>query len=158
MFEQSLELLKESIEKNSYSLYLSSITNGIASIEAYIKEWTERYNYLNPDIKLIDTKHNKVSFDDKIDNWIPQMLNGKKLDKGNTIWAHFKILRSIRDKEAVHFQTGSFGISYKDLVEKMNLYKTGIAGMLFELHKLFNQVVPSNIIRVSYFPEIYLDD
>lgn len=156
IFDESLKQFKMSIKDKSYSTFLSSLTSGIASIEGFINEMANNYNKNNPKEPLIDNKKNKVSLDDKINKWVPKICEGKKFDKSTIIWEKFKYLQSIRDTEAVHLKGNSYGISYRELVSLMNQYRFGIAKMLFKLHIIFKENVPSNIVRTCHFPEIVL--
>ncbi len=104
---------------------------------------------------MIEGKQSKVSRDDKIDKWIPTMAGGKKLNKGDQRWAHYKKLRSIRDEHQAHLKAPALGSDYRKLAKSLNLFRTGIAGMLLELHILFrSRKVPATIIRHAYLPEV----
>jgi hypothetical protein len=69
-------------------------------------------------------------------------------------WNHFKYLLNIRDKEAIHPKNMSINYSYKKLNKDLNMYKTGISGMLINLHKIYRIVIPCFIIRRGFYPEI----
>ena len=95
-----------------------------------------------------------VRFDDKINLWIPKMAKGKKLDKSGVNWKDFRNLRSIRDNLAIHPKFSGHGISYSDLADKINSFRTGIAGLLIQLHILFDERIPGTIIRSAYSPNV----
>lgn len=95
-----------------------------------------------------------MSFENKVDIWIPKLAGGAKLDKSGTMWQHFLTLRAIRDDAAIHPKAVGFGISYGDLAKKINLYRLGIAGFLFQLHLLSYVTVPRAVIRAMYTPEV----
>ena len=154
IYEESIGQLKESISCGSYTKCQSAISLGISSIEAYIGYRVEQWNEVHPTEALIDSKENKVSFDDKINYWIPHMTKNKKLDKSNKIWQDYKILRDIRDNTTVHAKKSSYGVSYDDLTDLIGKYSFGISGMLMELHKLFNDPIPPAIIRNFYAPPV----
>ncbi len=151
LFEHSVSELNESIKQKSYNKLLDSITNGIASIEAFIRFQADIYNRSHPDNQLIDNKANKVSFDDKIDCWIPQMT-GCRVDKSQQNWNNFKILMNIRDNEHIHRKKFAVGIEIDKLVKFINLFPNGIAGFLFDLHVVFKWRIPSKIVRYKFFP------
>jgi hypothetical protein len=142
------------VEKISYSDLQSAIVNGIASIESFINQKVNIWNKAFPDKQLIDNKTNKVSFDDKIKIWIPILTNGKKLDKSTVNWSDFKKLQGIRDNLAIHPKVPGYGFSYSDLANKINMLNTGIAGVLIDLHLLFNEKIPGVIIRLRYSPDV----
>lgn len=153
-FESALEARDRSIQKSSYTEYLSAITSGIASIEGYVNYRAEQWNKKHDDQLLIDSSTTKVSLTDKFDNWIPVMTQGKKLDKSGVNWRDFKIIKSIRDDLAIHPKSSGYGISFYNLAEKINLFRTGIAGLLIQLHLLFNEKIPGVIIRATYVPDV----
>ncbi|MHA2403773.1 MAG: hypothetical protein ACXADH_12330, partial [Candidatus Kariarchaeaceae archaeon] len=124
------------------------------SIEAYIIHRVELWNRDNPHDCLTDSPAHKVSFDDKVDVWIPKMTGGKKLDKSIRNWMHFLDLRKIRDHVSIHPKSDGFGSSFSDLAEKINIFRTGIAGTLIQLHLLFHEKIPAIIIRAFYAPEV----
>ncbi len=104
----------------------------------------------------MDSKENKVSFDSKINYWIPVLTGDKKLDKSNQIWRDYKILRGIRDNTTVHAKKSSYCVSYDDFIDLIGKYSFGISGMLMELHKLFNDPIPPVIIRNFYTPPVIM--
>lgn len=156
LFENAVDNLNKCLESASFGDFQSSISNGIASIGAYVAHRAWLYNSGQPAEKLLDSKKSKVSLDIKIDEWIPRMSGGKKLDKSGLNWNHFKRLRGIRDELAIHIKQPAFGISYQELGELLNLFRSGIAGLLFDLHLLFGERVPCSIIRHTYLPDIML--
>jgi len=156
LFENSIDNLERCMERASFGDFQSCISNGIASIDAYITHRAIIYNHDHPDETLIDSKENKVSQDTKIDDWIPKMTNGKKLDKSTINWQNFKILRNERDNKAIHLKQPAISISYQQLGELLNLFRSGIAKLLTELHLLFNEKIPCKIIRYAYLPDIKL--
>ncbi len=155
LFEQAVEDYKRCLESGRYGDFLSCVSNGVASVEAYLNQEVRVHNRRNPGKELVDNKHNKVSFDDKIDRWIPIMTGGKKLDKGNQRWEHFKRLRAIRDGNQAHVKTAVLGANYRQLGELLNLFRSGIAGILLDLHILFDdRATPAVVIRYAYLPEV----
>jgi hypothetical protein len=132
----------------------SAIVKGIGSLEAFINARADRWNKTHPEDQLLDSRQKKVSFEDKVDIWIPKLTGGAKLDKSGTMWRHFVALRGIRDDEAIHPKAVGFGISYRDLAKNINMFRLGIAGFLFELHLLSYVTVPRAVIRAMYAPEV----
>lgn len=153
-FETAVAALERAISNASYADLQSAVVSGIASIEAYINHRAELWNRTNPDDQLLDTKAQKVSFEDKIDKWIPKMTGGKKHDKSIRNWADFKLLHQIRDNVTIHSKSSSHGTSYQGLANTINRFKTGIAGLLVQLHLLFNEKIPAIIVRNYYAPDV----
>lgn len=155
LFEQAVEDFKRCLDSERYGDFLSCISNGVASIEAYLSQKVKVHNKRHPRKQFLDDKHNKVSFDDKIDKWIPAMTGGKKLDKGNQRWEHFKKLRAIRDGHQAHVKVSVLGSSRSRLGGLLNLFRTGIAGLLLDLHILFDDHrTPATVIRHAYLPPV----
>jgi hypothetical protein len=153
-FETAVKALHRAIDEASYSELQSAIVQGVASIEGYINYRADIWNKQHPEEQLLDSRQNKVGFDDKIGDWIPKMTGGRKLYKGNQEWSHFRILRGIRDHHAIHPKVSGYSISFSELAEKINMFRTGIAGLLIQLHILFREKVPRVIIRAAYAPDV----
>lgn len=150
IFEHAVEELDRSLERSSNRDFLTAVSDGIASIEAYINYQANRIGGQ----QYRDSKQQLISFDDKLDKWIPQITGGK-LDKGGVNWNHHKQLRGIRDDFQAHPKTHLYGISYPEICRRINLFRTGIAGLLFDLHLVFNDLVPSPITHGYFLPDIH---
>ena len=153
-FEEALSNIEEAIRLSDPRKFITACTCGVASVESYLNMKAEEWNKRNLGAQLIDSKNNPVSLADKIGSWIPIMTNGKKLDKGIQYWHHFKRLQSIRDNIGTHPKQSTYSFSLNDLVDLINYFRTGIAGLLLQLHLLFNDRVPSNIIRAKFAPDV----
>ena len=149
-FEAAIKSIKRALDNVSRDDVILAIINGVTSIETYIGYRVQVWNTANPENQIVDTKEAKISRDDKIDKWIPIMTNGIKLNKGTQAWADYKVLRAIRDNDFVHAKTAAVSAKYQDLADLVNKHRTGVAGMLFELHRVFEEPVPSRIIREMY--------
>ena len=156
LFENAVSNLNRSMENASFADFQSCLSNGIASIDAYIMHRAYLYNSNKPSKQLVDTKESRVSQDDKIDEWIPQMARGKKLNKSGVNWRSFKQLISMRDEMAIHLKKPAYTVSYIDLCGSLNHFREGIAGLLVDLHQVFNEKIPCMILRYAYLPEITL--
>lgn len=155
LFEKAVKDFDRCLDSADYDEFLSCISFGVSSVEAYLHQEGKVYNKRYPWRELIENKQNKVSFDDQIDEWIPIMTGGKKLDKGDQRWQHFKRLRGIRDGNQAHVKVAVLGASYNLLGELLNCFSTGIAGMLLALHVLFDdRKTPATIVRHAYLPPV----
>jgi len=134
--------------------FLTCTSTGIAAVEAYIQHRAIIYNETKPQTPLIDSKNSKVSFDDKINLWIPIMTGGAKLDKSDKLWISFKVLQGYRDNSAIHVKSPVLSISYTELANGLNHFRYGIAGLLVRLHILFAERIPAKIIRCSFLPDV----
>ncbi len=154
LFENAATNLERCVENGLIGDLQSCVSSGIASIDAYITYRVCIYNANEPSEPLIDNRNRKVSQDTKIDEWIPKMSGGKKLDKSRLNWNHFKRLRAVRDDLAIHVKKIAFGINDKELCELLNMFRSGIAGLLADLHCIFSERMPCGIIRNTYLPDI----
>jgi hypothetical protein len=83
------------------------------------------------------------------------MARGKKLDRSTQRWAHIRELRDVRDRQHQHLKAPYLGVGYKRLGNLMNLFRTGIAGTLLDLHVVFDdRDTPAVIVRYDYLPDI----
>lgn len=153
-FETAYRALKRSISTGLPQEFLASCVNGVASIESYINFKAEVWNVEHQETKLVDTRRNPVPFDSKVDLWVPAMTQGKKLDKSIVNWPNFKRLRALRDNTAIHPKASGYGFSFKELAELINCFKTGISGILIQLHILFEDEIPSVIVRSFFEPDV----
>lgn len=155
LFEKATEDFERSLKEMSYTEFLSAIANGLASVEAYVSHKAYQYNVPTSGKELVDDKDHKVAFEDKIKVWVPTMA-GAKLDLGGKNWPHFKRLKGVRDTEHTHSKTPALNISYRELCKLLNLFRSGIAGMLLDLYAHFGDTVPSIVVKYAFHPEIKL--
>jgi hypothetical protein len=148
-FENAAKELERSVKDNNHRALLTALSDGVASIEGYINYQAGRKGGQ----QYSDSKQQMVSFETKIDEWIPQ-ITGSKLDKGGVNWNHHNQLRNIRDDFQAHPKTHLYLTPYSEICRRMNLFRTGIAGLLFDLHVQFKDLVPAQIIHGYFLPEI----
>jgi len=155
-FNQSIKMFNSSIEKIDYQDFLSACTYGVASIEAYINYRAGIFNsrQQKEEDKLLDNAASRVSLEDKIDKWIPCMLLGLKLEKGYKDWKSFQRLKTIRDTCDIHPHQPGEGKTYDQLCELINIFSDAFPVLLIKLHNLFKELIPSKIIRYSFFPGV----
>jgi hypothetical protein len=153
-FEAAAKARDQAVERSSFLDFHSAIVLGIASIESYINYRAEIWNQHNPQKRLNDSREFKVSFEDKINTWIPEITGGKTLNKGNQDWNNYKILRRIRDDTVIHPKSSGYSISLNNLAWQINLFRRGIAGLLIQLHILLQEKIPQIIIRARYAPDV----
>lgn len=151
--ETSYKARTNAVEASSFAEFQTAVVNGMASIEAFINHRAELWNSGNPHDKLTDSFAHKVSFADKIDIWIPKMTGGVNLDKSVRNWTDFQKLRTIRDDVSIHPKASGMGTSLAELSQNINLVRTGIGGLLIQLHILFKERMPAVIIRLFFAPE-----
>ena len=145
-------------EEQKYDEINNLVIYGVASIEAFVNYLAVDYNKLNPPNSLKDSKQVKISFEEKIDQWIPIIIPGRRFDKGTKVWTDFEYIQSIRDN-CIHPKTTTNAQSITEIVRILNCFKNGISGFLIELHKMKNNIhIPTTIIRDFYTPIFYVNE
>ena len=152
-FDIAISHLERAVSDGSVAEIESAIVRGIGSIEAFIGYLTEQWNDANPGKELHDSKKSKVSFEDKIDTWLP-VITGSKLNKGTKHWNDFKRLRDVRDNLTVHPKKHSHTVKYAKLAELINAFRTGIVGILVDLHLLSHHWIPAAVVRAYHVSEV----
>lgn len=108
---------------------------------------------LTRDDKLVDNRDNKVPMDDKFDIWIPKMT-GQQINKGTRNWQDFKRLRGIRDNLTVHPKSQHHSVTFQEMADLINIFRTGVAGLLIDLHLVFRHFIPSHVISARYVTDV----
>lgn len=157
-FEEAVENIVNALNDQQYFKIHTAIVLGITCIESYINYRASIWNDQNPSDQLVDNKNHIVNIDDKINNWLPKMLKGSKLNKSGKNWNYYINLRSIRDNSVIHAKNATIGMTLPNIVEIINQYRYGIAGILVDLHMLFKEKIPSRIIRSCFQPAAYIPD
>lgn len=157
-YEKAHKSLIKISEDQQYDEILSLVIYGVISIEAFISYLVDDFNKHNPTNLLKDSKASKISFDDKIDKWIPLITQGRRFDKSSKIWKDFKYIQNIRDSY-IHPKHIKFSFSISEIVDILKKFKNGISGFLIELHKMKNNIlIPTTIIRDFYTPDFYIKE
>jgi len=151
IFETAVEARNRAIEKVSYPEFLTAVSFGIASLESYINYRVELWNRSHVEAQRMDSKAIQISFDEKINTWLPSMADDREFDKNTVEWGHLNDLRNICNEAVIHPKTG---FSLVHFAENINLFRSGIAGILIQLHLFFGDRIPSVIIRAAYTPDL----
>jgi hypothetical protein len=142
------------VAENSYSAFQECLSQGFASIEAFFNTQARVWNKQYPDNELIDSETHKVSLEDKIEEWVPVMSSGRKIDKTGKVWNDFKSLKKVRDENAIHPKLPGQGITYKAFTKQLNAFRFGIAQLLANLHLTLGLPVPSVVINAIHMPDV----
>lgn len=153
LFEYAFRLRDRAVRKTSLFDYQSSLIFGIAAIEALLNWFALLWNRQRPDRQVTETDDHRVSIEEKIDEWLPQFTGGKELDKSRVEWHDFKILKETRDT-AVHPKLGQITLPLEVMADHLNRFRTGIAGLAIETHKLVGWGVPAPFLTAFYSPRI----
>jgi len=144
-------------ENNLFSLY-EALSQGLASIEALLNYAAEKWNKSDGVPELSDSHEHKVSIETKLNEWVPIITFGGRIDKSGRIWSDFKRLKKLRDEEAIHPSSSSRGVDYKSLAKNINDFRYGIAFLLGNLHVTFKMHVPAVIINAIYYPDVVVHE
>jgi len=153
-FEAACEARDRAVSQTSYSAFQDCLSQGFASIEAFLTLYALGWNKEHPEDQLVDDKQHKTSLDDKLDVWVTKISNGGKIDKDNIVWNEFKKLKGLRDDNAIHPKLPGQCIEYKDFAKQLNMFRLGIAQLLANIHVLFRRPVPGIIINAIYMPDV----
>jgi len=154
LFATACRARDRAVEEDSYAEYLVAVVQGLASLEAFVNECALFWNSTrSADQQLADSKQHKVSFDEKVRDWIPIMTGGA-LDRGHRRWGIVKELTKLRDDRNIHAKAVGHGVAYKEFARQVNMLRDGIADTHFELHKLFDRHVPPVVIKAKYMPDV----
>lgn len=153
-FEAACEARDRAVTQDSYSAFQECLSQGFASIDAFLNMQAKLWNKQHAEDKLIDSKRKRVSLEDKIDQWVPKISGGSRIAKNGKVWNHFKILKRVRDEEAIHPKVPGRTVSYSRLAKQINLFRLGIAQLLGNLHSLMGVLVPAVIINAIYMPDV----
>jgi hypothetical protein len=154
-FETAVAAWHRAVARESHSELLTAVGDGIASIEAYLNTKAAEWNSQNPTDLLRETRTNRASFLDKIDHWVPKMA-GSGLDANKPFRADLAEIKKYRDRVAIHQKHTVAAVTLSELARLLNLFTTGIAVPLFNLHQIFKQACPSIIIRSAYAANVQL--
>jgi hypothetical protein len=153
-FRAACELLVNAAgSPDVFEALMSAITKGLTSIDSFLVEIATEWNRRHSGNRPLDIGE-RINAEDRIDRWL-LAIAGARFDKSTRNWNDYKKLVKARnewDQHAIH--TGR-AISLKELVEVGNLFATGIAGLLFDLHLRASRKVPVDIIRLKYFSGFY---
>lgn|GEM_PF-3327361 len=160
-FERSYQLLLQSIERADFDIFLDSLSAGRASIESYLNMKAYLLNEENksknlpPVITRKEIERNSINT--KILKW-PEKLTGKpgRITEGCIEFICWKRLKKLRDEMATHPKGPRETPSPHEFLNLLNSYRYGIAGLLMQLHKSFDDSIHFILICASFFPQIEL--
>ena len=153
-FEAACDARDRAVSEDSHSAFYDCLSQGFASIESFLNTQALGWNKQHPNDTLIDSESKKISLESKIEEWLPKISGGGRIDKRTQIWNNFKSLKRIRDDNAIHPKLPGHGVTYRDIAGQINTFKLGIAQLLGNLHRLLGSTVPSVIINAIYAPDV----
>ncbi len=153
-FQAACSARDRAVSETSVSAFQECLSQGFASIEAFLNTIARNWNKQNPERQLTDSRSNKVSLETKLDEWLPLVSGGKKIDKSSHWWNDFKKLKRLRDDHAIHPKQPGYSMSYKELANNINSFRSGIASLLGNMHLLIGGAIPAQIINAVYQPDV----
>jgi hypothetical protein len=143
-------------EEPDYRDLLSAFTSGMASIEAFLNQkMRPRIDLPAPDREEA-LRRNDV--ETKVFEWLPQLTGGPTVDKGARPWQDYVKLRHYRNEFHIHPKGQPYAVSLTEFGQRLNLFRTGIARLLLDLHTLTGHGAPPDLVKYAYWPEIELVD
>jgi hypothetical protein len=155
-FEDAVRDFRQFLEGASVGAFGGSVSSGLASMEAYLAHRAWIHNSEHPHDQLADSEDHPLRFDDKIDQWIPRMCGGRRLHKGGRNWADSRALRAFRNEVVIHPKGSAISMPHRELCRLANMFRSGIAGLLMDLHLQFGERIPCVIVRYAYLGDIEL--
>ena len=132
-----------------YGDLLSCFADGKGSVEAFVSYQTDRFRN-----QLRRGNDRIVALDIKIDEWIPQVY-GRTINRGNNPnWKHFEEISDIRDERHSHPKGRVHADADSQFCRLLNLFRTGIARLLLDLHAITGRGAPPDIVKYAYLPDI----
>lgn len=139
-------------EEPDYRDLLSAFTSGMASIEAFLNQ-KMRPRLANPERDREEALR-RADVETKVFDWLPQINGGHKVDKGDRPWQDYVKLRHYRNEYHVHPKGQIYSVSSTKFCQRLNLFRTGIARFLLDLHALTGHGAPPEIPKYAYWPDI----
>ena len=160
-FGTSFRQFQEALNDFNFDAFLDCLTSGIASIEsflntkAYLKN--EQRKQLNAENVITNSKIRKTAIGEKILTW-PEKLTGKpgRITEGSHDFVYWKRLNNLRNNMAIHQKGPRVIPSPQEFTDYVNGYRFGIADLLVELHKDFDDSIHPLLIWASFFPLVEL--
>jgi hypothetical protein len=144
-------------EKPDYRDLLSSFASGMASIEAFLNDQVRRHLpfFITGDDQILE----RTSVETKIFEWLPRLYpNNPPVNKGEANWQAYKELRRIRNEYHIHPKGEIYSVTTTQFCQRLNLFKTGIARLLLDLHALTSAGATPDLLKYAYLPEIEMVD
>jgi hypothetical protein len=143
-------------EEPDYRDLLSAFTSGMASIEAFLNQkMRPRINLPAPD-REVALRNNSV--ETKVFDWLLQLTRGHTVDKGDRPWQDYVKLRHYRNEFHIHPKGQPYAVTTTEFCERLNLFRTGIARLLLDLHALTGHGAPPELPKYAYWPDIEIVD
>ena len=139
-------------EESDYRDLLSAFTSGMASIEAFLNQ--KMRPHISGSAQDREEALRKTSLETKVFDWLPRLNGGYTVDRGNRPWQDFEKLRHYRNEYHVHPKGEYYSVSTRDFCQRLNLFRTGIARLLLDLHGLTGHGAPPELVKYAYWPDI----
>jgi hypothetical protein len=152
--EAACDARDRAVEEDSPSAFQECLSQGFACLEAFLNEKANMWNKHNPENRLEDFEHKKVSLETKIKRWIPAMSGGAEIDTSVQQWSDFKKLKRLRDEHAIHPKIGGYGVAYADLANHLNAFRYGVALLLGNMHLKLGTPLPAVVINAHYMSDV----
>lgn len=151
LFRQATEARDRAVDKSSYDDLQAAIALGLASVDGFINEAVESWNVANPERAVADFDSRRVTLKEKMKRWVPNTSRGK-LDLGGPQWGAVAKLQKVRNEYTIHPRHAAFVMSAAEFCSQINMFRDGIASMLFGLHWAYQRAMPAVLINAKHWP------
>jgi hypothetical protein len=152
----AVEAWRRAVARTNPSDLLTAVGDGFGAIEAYLNSKARLWTAEHPSDPLEDTKESPVQTREKLNKWVPLMTRGNRIDPQSPFWRDLVAMQRYRNDEAIHPRGSSSAIDLTQFVQLLNMFTSGIAIPLLQLHTFYNEQMPSVIIRAAYAPQVGL--
>lgn len=139
-------------EEPDYRDLLSAFTSGMASIEAFLNQ------KMRPRLGGTESDREealkRADVETKVFDCLPRLNGGYTVDKGDRPWQDYVRLRHYRNEYHIHPKGQIYSVSLTEFCQRLNLFRTGIARLLLDLHALIGHGAPPELPKYAYWPDI----
>jgi hypothetical protein len=152
-FDAATTARDRAVERSSYADAETAVVRGFGSIEAFLAQAAHDWNERHPEHSLVDASGKRARFDQKLDEWIPILSSGRRVEKGGQHWSDMVKLKQVRDNVA-HPKRLARAVPLTETAELLNAFRQGIGAMLGHLHLLLGSPVPASILNAIHMPRV----
>ncbi|XYQ92984.1 hypothetical protein ACTABX_15450 [Pseudomonas syringae] len=159
-FYDACKARDRAIENSDIGEFYTVLAKGFAAVDGIINHYLEVYNrFADADNQLSERKpggRGFLSLEQKILQLVPKMTGGT-ITETDAGWLQFLELKELRNKSGIHPKPGEGITTIEELADGLNKFAIGLGGLMFVLYKYFGDLIPANIIRAHWFPEVVVE-
>lgn len=155
-FLSACEARDRSIERSSFDDFYTALSKGFSSVEAYLNFKLEVHNRFAPEAEKLSEKRKKggfLSLEEKLLDLFPKMT-GNQFSDQDIGWKDLMYLKDLRNNVVIHPKPGAGLTTLEELADGLNKFRSGLAGLMFMLHRGFGDRMQSSLIRANWYPTV----